>query len=59
MNLNLKNFNSGDSIAKGINHSYFGIYGHTLFSGTRSTLKVEGIFSNKSLFHRSINRFFL
>jgi hypothetical protein len=59
MNLNSRNLNRSNSIAIDLNYYYIGIYVHTLFSGTRSTQKLEGIFFNKSFFQRSINKFFL
>lgn len=58
-NLNSRNLNKGDSIAIGLNCSYLGIYGQTLFNGTKSTLKVDGIQLRVSLFHRFINKSFL
>ena len=47
---------SGDSMAMGLNYSYLGISGHTLFKGTKSTLKVELRLFKISLFHRLASR---
>jgi len=56
MNLNSKNFNKGDSITIGLNWSYLGIYGQTLFNGINSTSEKLGICFMMISFHKLVSR---
>lgn len=46
-------------MAMGLNYSNLGICGQTLLRGTKSTLKVDGIWLRVSLFHRFISKSYL